>query len=63
MMKWMKNCHEMTQLISEELERPLKLGEKMEMRMHTTMCKACKQFKTNSEFLRETMQAFKNYKE
>lgn len=57
------NCYSMTQRISESQERELKVAEKIQMALHTSMCPACNNFKSNTIFLRKTMRGFKNYKE
>lgn len=49
----MRNCIEMTRLISEGQDRPLTFTEKMEMSFHTMMCSGCRAFKSNSDKLRQ----------
>lgn len=53
----MRNCKEMTELISTSLERPLKLSEKMEKKFHTMMCDACRSYEKNVLTLRDITQA------
>ena len=38
----MMNCQEATRLLSEAQERKLSLGEKVELKFHTLMCKGCR---------------------
>lgn len=38
----MLNCEEVTRLLSESLERPLTVKERMGVNMHLMMCKGCK---------------------
>ena len=52
----MRNCLEMTRLISEGQDRPLTKIEKMEISFHTMMCVGCKSFQKNSNILRELTQ-------
>lgn len=48
----MRNCEEMTRLISESMDRELSFMEKFEMSVHTMMCKGCHNFKQNTAKLR-----------
>ena len=38
----MLNCEEVTRMLSESLERPLTVKERMGVNMHLMMCKGCK---------------------
>lgn len=49
----MRNCEEMTRLISESQDRPLSFAEKVEMSFHTMMCSGCRAFKSNTSKLRD----------
>ena len=37
----MLNCKEVTELCSQELERPLRMGERVSMHTHLMMCSGC----------------------
>ncbi len=37
----MLNCREVTELCSAELERPLRTGEALSLRVHLMMCSGC----------------------
>ena len=37
----MLSCRESSKLLSERMERPLRMGERLTLRFHTMMCKAC----------------------
>lgn len=54
----MLNCHEVTRLVSESQERPLALGERLSLKVHTMMCDGCRNFKEQIPFLRNTMRAY-----
>lgn len=40
----MLNCREATQLLSEAQDRELGRGEKLSLRFHTLLCRACANF-------------------
>lgn len=48
----MLSCKEVTRLCSEEQDRPLTLREKMNLRMHLAICRACANFRRQVGFLR-----------
>ncbi len=40
----MINCKQATQLLSEKLDRNLSIREKISLKMHITVCSACRKF-------------------
>lgn len=54
----MMKCREATQKMSEELERPLTLGEQSSVSVHVAMCRPCRNFRQQAAFLRESMRAY-----
>lgn len=54
----MLNCHQVTQLCSEEQDRALGVGEKMAVGMHTLVCKGCKNYRRQMKFLHLAAQAY-----
>ncbi len=40
----MLNCHDATRLMSDAQERELKLGERLSLKMHVSMCAGCRNF-------------------
>jgi|GWRWMinimDraft_11_1066019.scaffolds.fasta_scaffold107471_2 predicted anti-sigma-YlaC factor YlaD len=54
----MMKCREATQKTSEELERPLTLGEQVELSVHLAFCPPCRNFRRQAAFLRESMRAY-----
>lgn len=48
----MLNCKEVTQLCSQEMERPLRLGERLSLRAHLIMCTGCTNFRRQMGVLR-----------
>ena len=54
----MLNCREVAQLCSEELERPLRLGEQVSIGAHLMMCSGCTNFRKQMKILRRTAKAY-----
>lgn len=54
----MLNCKEVTELCSQELERPLRLGEKTALGMHLMMCSGCTNYRRQMQTLRQVMRAY-----
>jgi len=54
----MLNCRETTQLVSESQDRPLRLKEKLQLRLHLWMCVGCRNFQHSVHSLRHAMQHF-----
>ncbi len=51
----MLSCKEATQLVSQGLDRRLKLWERFTLRVHLAICDGCTNFKRQMEFLRRAM--------
>jgi hypothetical protein len=54
----MLSCKESTRLLSEGQDRKLTLSEKVQLEMHLTLCKGCKNFKSQMSFLRTACQCY-----
>jgi hypothetical protein len=54
----MLNCNEVTNLCSDELERPLRLRERMALKMHLMMCKGCSNYRTQMSAIRAAMHRY-----
>jgi hypothetical protein len=54
----MLNCHDATQLCSDEQDRDLTLGERMGLGMHTLMCAGCHNYRKQMKFLRQAAQRY-----
>jgi hypothetical protein len=48
----MLNCKEVTELCSQEMERPLRLGERFSLGTHLMMCNGCTNFRRQMKALR-----------
>ena len=54
----MLNCHDATLLCSDEQDRDLTLGERIELRMHTLMCKGCTNYRKQMRILRQAAERY-----
>jgi hypothetical protein len=54
----MLSCQEVTEVCSAEMDRPLKLGEQVSLRVHLMMCKGCTNYRQQMKALRGVMQAY-----
>ena len=63
MSHWMYTCKEVTQMVSESLDRKLPLHQRMGIRLHLFMCKLCSRFRKQMLILREAMHLQDRYVE
>jgi hypothetical protein len=54
----MLNCKEVTELCSQELDRPLRMGERMSLGTHLLMCTGCTNFRKQIKALRFVAQTY-----
>lgn len=47
----MKSCKDITLLIEKSKEKRLSLKERLQIKLHTKMCKLCHNYKVDSKFL------------
>lgn len=62
-MKLRRSCREVTHLVLEGLDRELPLGERLAVRLHMLICKACPRFEHQARFMRSAMGRWKTYAE
>ena len=48
----MLTCRQATHLMSEQLDRPLSLRERLALRLHLLICRGCRNFGQQMMFLR-----------
>jgi hypothetical protein len=51
-------CKDVTRKLSEAQDRKLSLAEKLNLQMHLAMCKGCRNFRGQMDFLRVACQRF-----
>jgi predicted anti-sigma-YlaC factor YlaD len=49
----MNSCRKMTELMSQQLDRPLSVSERIGLRFHLMMCRGCRNFSRNMAQLRQ----------
>ncbi len=54
----MMNCREVSELCSQEMDRPLKLVERVSLGTHVMMCAGCSNFRSQMRALRQIAQAY-----
>ena len=54
----MLNCKEVTEMCSQEMERDLRLQERMSLRMHLLMCSGCNNFRRQMHTMRCAMRHY-----
>lgn len=54
----MLSCIEVTKVCSAEMERPLRLGEQMSLRLHLMMCTGCTQYREQLKTMRQVLRAY-----
>lgn len=47
----MKNCKEISELLSESMDRPLIWRERLAIKVHLAMCRHCSRFEQQVHFL------------
>ncbi len=54
----MLSCKQATHLISEAQDRKLVVGERLQLGMHLAMCRGCRNFQEQLDFLRVACRRF-----
>jgi hypothetical protein len=54
----MLSCKEVTELVSQSIERRLSLRETLQLRMHLFVCTACSRFVRQMKFLHAAAKAY-----
>lgn len=49
----MRNCREITKLVSKGLDTPLGIGERLSIKLHVMMCSRCRNFQSQTQFIRK----------
>ena len=53
------SCQQASQMVSESLDRPLRLRDRVTLRMHLLMCSFCTRFSRQMRFLRRAAIRFR----
>lgn len=62
-MKLNLNCRDATHLVLEGEERALSLGERLALKFHLAICKACPQFVRQVALMRGAMDRWRTYRD
>jgi hypothetical protein len=54
----MLKCKEVSELCSQELERPLPIADRVSLAMHMMMCTGCSNFRKQMRLLRQKMHEY-----
>lgn len=54
----MLSCKEATRIMSEAQDRQLSVGERLQLEMHLAMCRGCRNFREQMDFLRMACRRF-----
>jgi hypothetical protein len=62
-MRPMLNCREVTRLVLEGEDRRLSVGERVGVRVHLWICKACPAFTRQTRLMRSAMDRWRAYRD
>ena len=54
------NCKDATHLMSQQLDRPLHLKERLSLSLHLAICPGCRNFGQQIQFIHQACQALKS---
>jgi hypothetical protein len=49
----MRSCRDITALVSQGLDRKLRFGERMVIKLHVMLCARCRNFQNQAGFIRK----------
>jgi predicted anti-sigma-YlaC factor YlaD len=59
----MMNCKEATRLLSESQDHTLSIKERISLKLHVSMCKGCRNFGHQMQYLRKITRAYAERKD
>ncbi|WP_445366645.1 zf-HC2 domain-containing protein [Methylomonas sp. BW4-1] len=54
----MRSCRDITALVSQGLDKQLSLGERLSIKLHVMMCSRCRNFQSQSQFIRKAAHGY-----
>ena len=54
----MRSCRDITALVSQGLDKKLSISERLAIGMHMMMCSGCRNFQSQSQFIRKAAQSY-----
>lgn len=49
----MRSCREITELVSQGLDKKLSMGERLAIGLHVLLCSRCRNFQSQTQFIRK----------
>lgn len=62
-MKIRRSCKDVTRLVLENQDRPLKAMESVSLRLHWLACSSCRRFKDQQRLMRVALDRWKQYRD
>ena len=62
-MKILRSCRDVTRLVLESQDRPLKVMESVSLRLHWLACSSCSRFKDQQRLMRVALDRWKLYRD
>ena len=62
-MKMMRTCRDVTRLVLESQDRPLRLGETLALRLHWLACDGCRRFRDQQRLMRQALDRWRAYRD
>lgn len=62
-MRWKINCRQATHLLLQAEDQPLGWSDRLHLRLHLAICKACPRFVRQVAFMRVAMGRWRAYRE
>ena len=62
-MPLMRSCKDVTRLVLQSQDRPLRPLESMSMHLHWLVCSSCKHFRDQQRLMRTALDRWKRYRE
>lgn len=62
-MSLMRSCREVTALVLQGQDRPLRPLEHLGMRLHWLMCEGCRRFRDQTRTMQRAMDGWRRYRE
>jgi len=62
-MKMMRTCQDVTRLVLESQDRPLRVGEALAMRLHWLACDGCRRFRDQQRLMRQALDRWRAYRD
>jgi hypothetical protein len=62
-MKLMRTCRDVTRLVLESQDRPLRPLEAVSLRLHWLICDGCRRFRDQQKLMRVALDRWRGYRE